>query len=74
MPKSIKLEQAISKIINLSEPEQDFMAEIIFAELKSERLWTKAFVNSQDILAEFGEEALKEFKKNKTKPLDLDEL
>jgi hypothetical protein len=66
MPISINLEQAISKIVELPDDEQDYIAEIILAELKSERRWTKAFANSQDILGQLGEEALNEFRSLKT--------
>jgi hypothetical protein len=45
------LEQAIAKIKNLPDNEQDTIAAIILEELEEETKWEKAFANSQDLLS-----------------------
>lgn len=57
------LEETINKLKNLSEEDQNSIAEIINDEI----LWGVKFNNSQDKLSLLAEEARKEFKENKTK-------
>jgi hypothetical protein len=55
------LEKAISKISNLSENEQDYIARLILDEIESEKKWTSSFKSSQDELTKLGEESKKEY-------------
>jgi hypothetical protein len=68
------LEKAIQEISKLSEDEQEAFAAMILAELESEKRWNDLFSESEDILSELADEALKEHRAGKTKTLDLDEL
>jgi len=68
------LEKVLKKASQLSESEQDELASVILNEIASEKRWRIAFSKSQDKLSKLAEEALEEFKKGKTKPLNLDEL
>lgn len=74
MPVSEMLEKAIEKVSHLSTEEQDALAEIMLQEMESEKRWDEAFKNSQDQLAKLGEEALKELREGRTKPLDPEKL
>ena len=64
------LEKAILEIKKLPDEEQDAIAAVIMAELKSERQWDNAFENSRTELGQLAEEALKEYSDNKTESLD----
>ena len=64
------LEKAILEIRKLPDEEQDAIAAVIMAELKSERQWDNAFENSRAELDQLAEEALEEYSDNKTEPLD----
>ncbi len=68
------MEKAINAIAKLPEAEQDAMGAWILEEIDSERRWSRAFEESQDILAELADEALEELRTGKTFPLDPDEL
>jgi gamma-glutamyl:cysteine ligase YbdK (ATP-grasp superfamily) len=68
------LEKVLKKASQLSESEQDELASVILNEIASEKRWRIAFSKSQDKLSKLADEALEEFKKGKTKPLNLDEL
>lgn len=74
MPVSEMLEKAIEKVSHLPTAEQDALAEIMLQEVESEKRWDEAFNNSQDQLAKLGEEALKELREGRTKPLDPEKL
>ena len=63
------LEKAFAEASRLPERDQDAIAEIVMAELASERRWQELFEGSQDVLAELAEEALAEYRAGKTKPL-----
>ena len=71
---SVSLEKAIAEASKLSEDEQDALATWILKEIKSERLWDKAFSDSSDKLARLAEEALAEHRKGKTSILDPEKL
>ena len=62
---TILLEKAIKKVNELSDKEQNEIAEIIIEELEDEKRWSISFKNSQDKLAELADEALEEFQKVK---------
>ena len=64
------LEKAILEIKKLPDEEQDAIAAVIMAELKSEQQWDNAFENSRAELDQLAEEALKEYSDNETEPLD----
>lgn len=55
------LEQAISKVENLSESEQNAIAAMIIEELEDETKWDKSFSKSQDLLASLAGEAMNEY-------------
>ncbi|MEM8676063.1 MAG: hypothetical protein AAGF83_19665 [Cyanobacteria bacterium P01_G01_bin.67] len=64
------LEQAIAKVKNLSENEQDNIAVIILEELEAETKWDTSFANSQDLLANLAGEAMEEYTAGETKELE----
>ena len=64
------LEQAIAKMKNLPDNEQNNIATIILEELEDEMKWTKVFTDSQDILAKLAAEAMTEYRSGKTQELD----
>lgn len=68
------MEKALSEIRKLPEEEQDALAAWILEELEAERKWNASLSQSEDLLAEMADEALKEHRAGKTKALDLDEL
>ncbi len=51
------LEQALSEVKKLPEPEQDAIASLILDELADERHWQDAFARSQDQLARLAAKA-----------------
>ncbi|MGL6343411.1 MAG: hypothetical protein ACRC80_30255 [Waterburya sp.] len=68
------LEQAIAKIKNLPDNEQDTIAAIILEELEEETEWGQAFANSQDLLASLAAEAMQEYQAGETQELDPETL
>ena len=68
------LEKAISAIKKLPVEEQDAIAAVIMAELESEREWDNAFERSHDELGRLAEEALQEYRADKTETLDPDQI
>jgi hypothetical protein len=64
------LKQAIAKVQNLPENEQDNIAAIILEELEDEAKWEKAFTDSQDLLASLASEAMQEYEVGETQELD----
>ena len=52
------LERAVKQISSLPDKEQDSLAEMIFAEVESEKRWDEQFESSQDTLAKMAAEAL----------------
>ncbi|NEQ75358.1 MAG: hypothetical protein F6K24_46135 [Okeania sp. SIO2D1] len=65
------LEQALTKLSQLPENQQEAIAYLILAEIEDEKRWAENFANSQDQLAQLAEEAIAEFKQGKTKPLNF---
>jgi len=63
------LEKALSEVAKLPDAEQDAVAVILLQEMASERRWSEAFANSQDLLARLAEKALAEHAAGRTKPL-----
>ncbi len=68
------LEQALAKIKNLPDNEQDAIATIILEELEDKMKWEKVFADSQDMLAELAAEAMTEYQAGKTQELDPETL
>ena len=68
------LEKAISEIKKLPVEEQDAIAAVIMAELEAERRWDNAFEGSHNELERLAEEALQEYRADKTEPLDPDRI
>lgn len=65
------LQQALTKLSQLPETQQEAIAYLILAEIEDEKKWAENFANSQDQLAQLADEALAEFKQGKTKPLNF---
>ena len=61
------LKNIFSKINSLSSKEQNVIASLLSEELA----WQKSYAKSQQQLSSLAAEALSEYKKGKTKPLDL---
>ncbi|MBX9254483.1 hypothetical protein H1Q63_11085 [Desmonostoc muscorum CCALA 125] len=68
------LEQAIARVKQLPETEQDAIAALILEELEDEARWDKAFAQSHDVLAELAAAALAEDQAGKTQELDPETL
>jgi len=68
------LEQAIAKVMQLPETEQDAIAAFILEELEDEARWDRAFSQSQDMLAKLAAEALAEDQAGKSQELDPETL
>ncbi len=68
------LEKAFAEAVKLPKKEQDKLAKWVLAELASERQWNEAFARSTDQLRLLADEALKEHRKGRTKPLDPEQL
>jgi predicted amidophosphoribosyltransferase len=68
------LEQAIARVMQLPETEQDAIAAFILEELEDEARWDRAFSQSQDMLAKLAAEALAEDRAGKTQELDPETL
>lgn len=68
------LEQAIARVKQLPETEQDAIAALILEELEDEARWNKAFAQSYDVLAELAAAALVEDQAGKTQELDPENL
>ncbi len=64
------LEKAFNEASKLPQEEQDALAERLLDELASEQRWDEAFNDSQDELSRLADEALAEFHRGETKPLD----
>ena len=55
-----RLEKAFTAASRLPPSEQDALAEWLFAELQSEKQWTKQFADSQNTVSKLASEALAE--------------
>jgi hypothetical protein len=64
------LEKAFARASKLPPEEQDFLAQILLDDLASEELWEKSFAGSQNKLARLADEALAEYERGETKPLE----
>jgi predicted RNA-binding protein with EMAP domain len=68
------LEQAVSKMSQLSAIRQNAMATMILEELDDEAQWETAFAQSQDKLAKLAEKTRQDIKKGRVKKMGFDEL
>jgi hypothetical protein len=71
---TLLLEKAFEKATSLPPELQDEFGALFIAEMESELRWNELFEQSQDVLAQMGQEALEEYRAGKTKALGWDEL
>ena len=64
------LEQALDEASRMPEDQQDALARIILGEIASERTWPNACTGSHETLERLADEALEEFRRGETLPLD----
>ena len=64
-----ELKNAIEKAERLSEADQQALAQLILSEIE----WENSFEDSQEKLSSLAKEALQEYKKGKSKPLEFGE-
>ena len=63
------LKKAFEVVSQLPDDEQDAMAELLLAELASEKKWEERFAKSQDSLSLLAQEALDEHESGETEVL-----
>ena len=68
------LEHAFQEASKLPDTQQNMIARLLLDELLAERKWDSLFAESEDCLACLADEALKEHRAGRTKPLDVDSL
>ena len=68
------LKKAFEAASQLPEEEQKALAVAILAEVAPDSDWDKRFEQSAETLESFADEAIEEFRKGHTKPLDPDDL
>jgi len=68
------LEQAMSKVRQLPEADQDAIAQIVLDELESERRWDELFAKSPEKLQKLADKAWAEHEAGRSEPLDPDHL
>jgi len=68
------LETAFEKISALPEIEQNIYAKNLLEEIESEKKWDSSFSESEDLLFQMADDALKDYKTNNTKLLTQDQL
>jgi len=68
------LERAFTEASKLPDIQQNMLARWLLDELLAEKKWDSLFAESEDFLASLADEALKEHRAGKTRPLDLDSL
>jgi hypothetical protein len=64
------LEKAFAEAANLPSDEQDMLARSLLVDLAAEEKWEQTFLKSQDQLEALAEEAIAEFEKSDTQPLE----
>ena len=64
-----ELKKAIEKAEKLPEREQKALASLILSEIE----WENSFASSQDKLSSLANEAVSEYKKGRSKPLEFEE-
>ena len=68
------LEKALAEVYKLPPEKQDTIAAVILEELEDERLWEKAFAESQDKLAQLASKVRADIKAGRIKKMGIDEL
>ena len=68
------LAKAFDQAKRLSAVEQNALAKWLLDELESDRKWSEAFAESEDVLEELADEATRSKKQGQTTPLDLGRL
>ena len=68
------LEKVLTEVYKLPPEKQDTIAAMILEELEDERLWDKAFAESQDKLAQLARKVRTDIKANRIKKMGIDEL
>ena len=68
------LEEAIAKLAELSEADQDSIAMWLLEELDSERNWERLFSESHDNLAHLADKTLSEHRRGRTEELNPGDL
>ncbi|MGB8991763.1 MAG: hypothetical protein WCD80_06885 [Desulfobaccales bacterium] len=69
-----RLEEAFAQASQLPPEEQEALAALLLDEIASERLWNRAFAQSQDQISQLSDEALTEFMEGRTVSLDEEPL
>ena len=64
------LKEILAKLSQLPPERQDEFASWLLAEMEDEARWDKSFAESQDALAKLADEALEEFRRGETRPLE----
>ena len=64
------LKEVMAKLSKLSPARQDELAAWLLAEMEDGARWDKSFAESQDALAKLADEALEEFRRGETRPLE----
>ena len=68
------LAKAFQEANQLPDVEQNALAKWLLDELHSEKKWSEAFAESEDVLERLADEALAAKRQGKTTPLDLGRL
>jgi hypothetical protein len=68
------LDSAFKEVSMLNHTEQNIFARFILDEISLEKKWDKSFSNTEDLLSDMADEALKDFNTNKTEILDIKKL
>ena len=68
------LEQALTEVKKLPEPEQDAIASLILDELSDERRWQESFARSQDQLARLAVKVREDIRAGRVKKGGFDQL
>ncbi len=64
------LKEVLAKLSKLSPEQQDELAAWLLAEMEDEARWAKSFAESQDALEKLADEALEEYRRGDTRPLE----
>ncbi len=65
-----RLKLVFEEVAKLPHGEQEQFAEFMLAELRGEREWTRKLEASPQVLERLADEALREHREGKTRPLD----
>jgi hypothetical protein len=74
LPMNSLLAEAFEQANRLPDVEQSALAKWLLDELQSEKKWSEAFTESEDVLERLADEALDAKRHGKTTPLTLDRL